>query len=124
MEKYVNHNAVELLRHSSKAMGELVDWMLANLGEYEQLHVGHWTDSWFYVQAIDTRKDKFITRQRFGLTVDVAKGKILWNDKGGNCFVRAQRWKKRQRVKNIPQGRIHVYKDWTNKNMFARNFHG
>jgi hypothetical protein len=106
------HDTIELLRHSSKAMGELVAWMIANLGKHEILDITHWMESKFYVEAIDTRKGKFITDQRFGLTVDVAKGKILWNDEGGNCFVRAHRWKRRDRVKNIPQGKIHVYKDW------------
>lgn len=113
------HDTIELLRHSSKAMGEMLEWMIANLGKHEVLDICHWTGPLFYVEAVDTRKGKFCSSQRFGLTVDVSKGKILWNDEKhegglptGNCFVRANRWKKLPRVKNIPQGKIHVYKDW------------
>ena len=115
-----SHTAIELLRHSSKAMAELLEWMIANLGEYEVLDITHWMDSKFYVEAVDTRISHFISKARFGLTVDVAKGKILWNDQGGNCFVRAARWKRRERVKNIPVGHIHIYKDWAvKKQVFA-----
>lgn len=116
------HDTIELLRHSSKAMGELVEWMIAHLGKYEVLDITHWTGPLFYVEAVDTRKGKFCCDQRFGLTVDVSKGAIRWNAipadslntdlPYGNCYVRAQRWKKLDRVKNIPSGRIHIYKDW------------
>lgn len=119
-----SHTTIELLRQSSKAMAEMVDWMIENLGEHEELDIFHWTGPLFYVEAVDTRIGKFITTQRFGLTVDVAKGKILWNDESheagptsGNCFVRADRWKRKERVKNIPQGKINIYKDF-------RKWHG
>jgi hypothetical protein len=50
---------IELLKCSAHALREMTDWMLAHLGKHEHLSIGHWTNSLFYIEVIDERKNLF-----------------------------------------------------------------
>jgi hypothetical protein len=124
--KYSDHTikpetfaAASIIAHTRPALHELLLWLFQNRTKHEEVRILHWAGPFFYFEVIDTRKDKWRSHtaaMRIAFTVDMQRDKILWNNMDiegyhGNCFVRSPRWKGKQRVKNIPQGAIHIYKD-------------
>lgn len=88
-----------------------LEFLEQHLGNTEHIRITYWVDSMFYLEVHDTRPSPApningrpvpcaISRWRMALTINVAEDKIFWNDdksvplfNGGNCFVRAPRWK-------------------------------
>lgn len=113
-------------------IGPLLGFLEQNLGEHETLSVHSWVDEFFYIEVIDSRFragpsfDSQIAGMRIGLTVDVLRDRIVWSNipyrpntsqparlpLGGNCYVRANKWKRlvRERFNQFDLG-FRIYKN-------------
>ncbi len=94
----------------------LVEWIESIRNEHEDVEMFDWTkgdgyDLW-YIEIKDRRITEKIVNVIFGLTVDVKNDCIFWSNdttsyggrfsKGGNCFIRSERWWRRLR-KQYPE---------------------
>ena len=65
----------------------------------ESVRMYQWMEDRWYIEVRNdimhqkaTDSDGRIRAMRFGLTVNVNTGHVLWNAQGGNCWVRGQKW--------------------------------
>jgi hypothetical protein len=120
-----NSSAAEILKiKCPKVIAPLLTWLESHLKKTESIDISHWGVDWFYICVEDTDYIKFghPSEMRVGFTVNVLADKIMWSDDtkynshGGNCFVRANKWKPliKKYFGNFNNGiekAIHFYKD-------------
>lgn len=121
-KKNTRTEIIELLKASCPDIARHVEGIEQYLHAYEYLDVHQWIGTRWYAVVVDTRgrllRGVHPSNLRFGLTLDVKNGgSIMWSDEGGNCFVRATKWKVwAKRHFNLGRyeifsERFHVYKD-------------
>ena len=120
-EKYIHgsHNIREAIRISCPKVFAILEQMENYLKEEENIWLYHWTEDKFYIEVIDRSIEVSILRCRMGISFDFKRDIVLFSNDGGNCFVRANKWKS-WLTKRLPSKILtgeyndktfHVYKD-------------
>ena len=98
-----SYGAAQVIKVKCPTLGRLLTFLEGKLHRHEQLDVHSWYGSLFYVVIRDMRGEGIVhlypRDMRAGLTVDLASDTVQFadstevNESGGNCFVRAPKWK-------------------------------
>lgn len=135
-EKYLNRNDVSalLLKLTRPTIASILVFLEQNLGLDEQIDISNWHEEFFYLSVMDRRYAQVrpadsryqCAGMRLGITVDANRDCMIWPGspyptivnprlpRGGNCYVRANKWKRLLRAKYpIDFGGFRVYKDVT-----------
>lgn len=102
-----NSPLVELLLALSEdklpTLQGLLKWMLANKNKYQTVEVEQWDGERWYFEIKDHKMLKRLMAEpnrqagntipcrRMGFSVNITTDRILWNQFGGNCYVRDRR---------------------------------
>ncbi len=132
-DKYANrcNAAAVLLKLTRPNLADILNSLEQNLGADEVIHIRAWHDEFFYIEVEDLRyrlapaaRQQQCAHLRVGLTVDVMRDNVVWSNVpyltvrrasrlplGGNCYVRANKWKKVMRRCAPELVGFNVYKD-------------
>ena len=132
IERYSeNGEAQYVIKQLCPNTARLLGWFESYLKPTERITVEHWTGDVFYIVIDDTAmhnereyEQASINAMRCGVTVNVKDDAVMYsndtkvNPHGGNCFVRANKWKKFIKLhfgQHYLNGGFHIYKDGRKK---------
>jgi len=115
-----SHTTSELIRIHNPNIYKILQWLETKLKPSEVIDIHYWASEWLYIIVEDRNIKEYIVNMRMGFTVNMSKDIVMYNnDKsdnhwGGNCFVRANKWKTNLRKylgNQYNEHTFHIYKD-------------